>query len=213
MVKAYFKDIHLKIIEEIENAQSDIKICVAWFTDFDIYNRLIKKLQEDVNIEVVIANHHFNKKSRVDYKEFLKLNGKVSYLGKSNGGSRDRFMHNKFAIIDNNTVITGSYNWSFKARLNDENILVVKNDLELTNQFVEKFNDLKPQFGFAIENNKVAILPIQNIMKKWEKPSKREVKSMPKPTSSVVTKSRPTIAQTNGTKKATNKAESILNKF
>ena len=50
-------------------------------------------------------------------------------------------------------------------------------------------------------------------MKKWEKPSKKEVKSMPKPTSSVVTKSRPTIAQTNGTKKATNKAESILNKF
>lgn len=169
MVKAYFENIHLQIIHHIENAQSDIKICVAWFTDFEIYSKLVDKLKEGLNIEVIIANHTFNKKSRVDFKEFLKLNGKVGYIGNLNDSSRDSFMHNKFCIIDNNIVITGSYNWSFKARMNDENILVITGDTSLTRQFENKFFELKPQFGFAIKNNKVALLPIENIMAKWDK--------------------------------------------
>lgn len=169
MVKAYFNNIHLQIIHQIDNALYDIKICVAWFTDYEIYERLVEKQKQGLNIEVVIANHKFNKNSRVDFKEFLKHNGKVGYLGNINDGSKDSFMHNKFCVIDNNTVITGSYNWSFKARLNDENILVIKDDRNLTDQFVSKFNDLKPQFGFTIKNNKVSLLPIEKIMMKWEK--------------------------------------------
>lgn len=175
MVVAYFENIHLQIIHHIENAQSDIKICVAWFTDFEIYSKLVSKLKEGLNIEVIVANHKFNKKSRVDFKEFLKFNGKVGYIGNLNDGSRDSFMHNKFCIIDSNIVITGSYNWSFKARMNDENILIIKDNKSLTNQFENKFVDLKPQYGFTIKNNKVALLPIENIMAKWDKiPSKNK---------------------------------------
>lgn len=169
MVKAYFNHIHLQIIHQIDNAQFDIKICVAWFTDYEIYSRLVEKLKRGINIEIIVANHKFNKTSRVDFKELLKLNGKVSYLGNISDGSKDSFMHNKFCVIDNNTVITGSYNWSFKARLNDENILVIKDDRNLTDQFIAKFNELKPQFGFTLENNKVSLLPIEKIMMKWEK--------------------------------------------
>ncbi|MDL5514815.1 phospholipase D-like domain-containing protein [Arenibacter sp. M-2] len=175
MVKAYFENIHLQIIYHIENAQSDIKICVAWFTDYEIYSKLVEKLKEGLNIEVIVANHKFNKKSRVDYKEFLKFNGKVGYIGNLDDSSRDSLMHNKFCIIDNNIVITGSYNWSFKARTNDENILIIKNDRSLTEQFENKFSDLKPQFGFAIKNNKVALLPIENIMAKWDKKTNSEI--------------------------------------
>jgi phosphatidylserine/phosphatidylglycerophosphate/cardiolipin synthase-like enzyme len=169
MVKAYFENIHLHIIHHIENAQSDLKICVAWFTDFEIYSILVDKLKEGLNIEVIVANHKFNKKSRVDFKEFLKFKGRVGYIGNVNDSSRDSFMHNKFCIIDSNIVITGSYNWSFKARMNDENILIIKDDHPLTEQFENKFLYLKPKFGFAIENNKVALLPIESIMAKWDK--------------------------------------------
>ena len=59
--------------------------------------------------------------------------------------------------------------------MNDENILIIKDDKSLTNQFENKFFDLKPQFGFVIKNNKVALLPIENIMAKWDKkPSKNK---------------------------------------
>jgi len=127
MVKAHFNNIHIEIINLIETAQTDIKICVAWFTDFDIYSKIVAKQKQGINVDVVIANHIFNKKSRVDFKEFLKHSGKVSYIGNINDGSQDKFMHNKFCIIDNSTIVTGSYNWSFKARSNDENVLIIKN--------------------------------------------------------------------------------------
>lgn len=169
MVKAYFENIHLQIIDRIENAQSEIKICVAWFTDFEIYSKLVEKQKSGLNIEVIVANHRFNKKSKVDFKELLKHNGKIGYIGNLNDGSKDSFMHNKFCIIDNKTVITGSYNWSFKARMNDENILIITDESLLTKQFKDKFYQLKPQFGFTLNNNKVSLLPIENIMAKWDK--------------------------------------------
>ena len=173
MVKAHFKNIHIEIINLIETAQTDIKICVAWFTDFDIYSKIVAKQKQGVNVDVVIANHIFNKKSRVDFKEFLKHNGKVSYIGNINDGSQDKFMHNKFCIIDNSAIVTGSYNWSFKARSNDENVLIIKNEQELVNQFIDKFNDLKPQYGFAIKGNEISLQPIEKIMAKWDiKPKK-----------------------------------------
>jgi phosphatidylserine/phosphatidylglycerophosphate/cardiolipin synthase-like enzyme len=169
MVKAHFNNIYIEIINQIEAAQSDIKICVAWFTDFDIYSKIVARQKSGVNVEVIVSNHEFNKRSRVDFKELLKHNGKVGYIGNINDGSKDKFMHNKFCIIDNNIIITGSYNWSFKARSNDENILVVKNESELVKQFTNKFYEIKPEYGFAIKDNEVSLLPIEKIMAKWEK--------------------------------------------
>lgn len=194
MVQAYFKNIHREIINELNSSRENIRICVAWFTDYDIYKTIVERQKNGVNVDVIVANHEFNKKSRVDFKELLKHNGKVSYIGKLTDGAKDKFMHNKFCIIDESTLITGSYNWSFKARSNDENILVIKKEKGLVNQFMEKFQEIKPQFGFAIKGNTVELLPIQKIMAKWEKSKSEEVKN---------SKAKPSKAKTN----------SIFNKF
>jgi len=170
MVRAHFENIHIELIRLIESAKSDLKICVAWFTDFEIYKKVIERKREGVNVEIIIANHEFNRKSRVDFKELLNLKGKVGYIGKLEGGAKDKFMHHKFCIIDNETVVTGSYNWSFKARRNDENILVITNEAQLVKQFSQKFCEINPQFGFAIEGSNVKILPIEKIMAKWNAP-------------------------------------------
>lgn len=78
-------------------------------------------------------------------------------------------MHNKFCITDTELVITGSYNWTFKARLNDENVIVIKNQPNVISKFSEKFESIKPQYGFSIKGNSVKLLPIEQIMAKWEK--------------------------------------------
>lgn len=168
MVKAHFENIHIEIVRLIEESTSEINICVAWFTDVEIYNKLVEKQKQGVKVEVVIANHEFNKKSRVDFKELLKYNGRVGYVGNINDGNDDKLMHNKFCIIDNHTLITGSYNWSYKARKNDENILIIKGEQLLINQFQQKFKDIKPKYGFTIDENKVALLPMKEIIAKWD---------------------------------------------
>ncbi len=49
-------------------------------------------------------------------------------------------MHNKVFIIDNKTVITGSFNPSSNAnKNNDENILII-HDKDIASNFLEEFN-------------------------------------------------------------------------
>jgi len=168
MVKAYFENIHIHIIALLASAKTDIKVCVAWFTDYEIYQKIVDKQKEGVQCEIVVANHKFNKNSKVDFTQLLNSNGKISYIGKINGGAKDKLMHNKFCLIDGTIVITGSYNWSFKARLNDENILVIQDEPEVIRLFSDKFNALNPNYAFAMKNNKITILPIEKIMAKWD---------------------------------------------
>jgi phosphatidylserine/phosphatidylglycerophosphate/cardiolipin synthase-like enzyme len=155
-----------------------LKICVAWFTDVEIYQSIIQAQNRGVQVYIIVANHEFNKNSRVDFKELLQNKGYVGYIGNINDGSKDRFMHNKFCIVDDFTVITGSYNWTFKARLNDENIIIIKNQPTIISQFNNKFESIKPQYGFAIKGNEVQLLPIEKIMAKWDKP--KETKQQPR---------------------------------
>ena len=51
-------------------------------------------------------------------------------------------MHNKFCVIDNTWVITGSYNWSDKAETNYENILLLENK-DIAAQYQQYFERLK----------------------------------------------------------------------
>jgi phosphatidylserine/phosphatidylglycerophosphate/cardiolipin synthase-like enzyme len=169
MIDVHFENIHNQIINHISKIEHELKICVAWFTDVDIYNKIIEVQKKGVLVNVIIANHEFNKKSKVDFKELLLNNGSVGYIGNINDSGSDKLMHNKFCIIDNQTVITGSYNWTLKARMNDENMIVIKNLPYVVSKFAEKFESFKPQYGFIVKGNSVKLIPIEQIMAKWEK--------------------------------------------
>lgn len=169
MAEVYFDNIHLEIIRLINSAQKSLKICVAWFTDYDIYRSLLLAQKKGVQISIMVANHEFNNTSRVDFKELLRENCYVGYIGNLNAGRADRFMHNKFCVIDDQIVVSGSFNWTRKARLNDENIIVIKNDPNIVAKFNAKFENIKPKYGFALEGNNVQLLPIEQIAAKWNK--------------------------------------------
>jgi phosphatidylserine/phosphatidylglycerophosphate/cardiolipin synthase-like enzyme len=168
MVEVFFDNIHSQIIRRISEAKTGIKICVAWFTDVDIYQSILVAQKRGVNVCIIIANHEFNKNSRVDFKELLQNNGYVGYIGNINDGAEDKLMHNKFCIIDEQKIITGSYNWTYKARKNDENIIIIENESEIIKEFNSKFESIKPQYGFAVQENKVELLPIESIVAKWD---------------------------------------------
>jgi phosphatidylserine/phosphatidylglycerophosphate/cardiolipin synthase-like enzyme len=56
--------------------------------------------------------------------------------------SNKYIMHNKFAIIDNRILLTGSYNWTFSANhRNDENLMVI-DDPEIIDIFQNQFINL-----------------------------------------------------------------------
>lgn len=114
---AYFNDIADKIIKELNKARVSIHVCVAWFTNQSIADKLVEKHKQGIDVKVIFYNDHTNSKFGVNIE---------GIPFKAVRGSRGGLMHNKYCIIDNQIVITGSYNWSENAEnKNDENAAVM----------------------------------------------------------------------------------------
>jgi phosphatidylserine/phosphatidylglycerophosphate/cardiolipin synthase-like enzyme len=140
--EAVFENIGIRIQQEIAQAEESIVLAVAWFTNKDLFEALIEKAKENCKVSLIISKNEINQNSSIDYDE-LNINRSIIYRI---GNSETELIHNKFCIIDNNTIITGSYNWSYKAENNFENIVITKGDTTLAQQFVTEFNDIRKQY-------------------------------------------------------------------
>ncbi|BFK02724.1 phospholipase D-like domain-containing protein [Parabacteroides goldsteinii] len=133
---ARFKDIQNSIIKELENAQVSISLAMAWFTNKTLLEKLKEKQEQGVKVEIVIFDDGINAKYGVDLQGFDFVKVRAERGGK---------MHHKFCVIDNQTVITGSYNWSDNAEYkNDENISIQADPQQATKYSVE-FRNLRTQ--------------------------------------------------------------------
>lgn len=161
--EAVFENIADRIQSEIGKAQKSIFIAVAWFTNKNIYNELIKKAKADCKVSLIISNDEINSNSQINFAE-LELYGSKCFKV---GNGETELMHNKFCVIDYSTVITGSYNWSYKAEMNFENVIVNYNDTALAEQFISEFNQIRKQY-FPDEPRTETIFPLEKIIKRLE---------------------------------------------
>jgi hypothetical protein len=135
---AVFENIAERIQNEIGKAQHTLLIAVAWFTNKNIFNSILLKAKEGCSVSLIISDDAINANSRIDFSQLEKHNGRFYKFG--NGDTE--LMHNKFCVIDNSTVITGSYNWSYKAENNFENVVINYDDRFLAEQFIREFHSL-----------------------------------------------------------------------
>jgi len=89
-------------------------------------------------------------KSHIDPKLFWFANGDKRFVAALSHpfSQKDQndFMHNKIMVIDNRTVVTGSYNFSENAERNDENMVVIESPViaaAYTRYFDALFNQYK----------------------------------------------------------------------
>lgn len=128
--EAHFQDIQNKILAALDGAQVSIRVIMAWFTNEVLFDKLLEKHNQGVDVEISIYDDGVNKKHGVD---ITKLPHKRIKRGKRGG-----LMHDKFCVIDNQIVLTGSYNWTDNAEFrNDENITVEHDQTQATKFSVE----------------------------------------------------------------------------
>ena len=153
---AYLENIQAEIIEVLQTAQHHIRIAVAWFTDYELFEILLSKAQKGVKIELLLANNFINHESSIDFQQLSRLGSSVSFIG--NDTEKAPLMHNKFCIIDNEILIFGSYNWTRKAQVNHESITVIEGNKELIADFNEEFDKIRSkQNETAIDWSKLVI--------------------------------------------------------
>lgn len=127
-------------------------IAVAWFTNQTIGNEILNK--RDIDIEIVVDDNKTNRncpnllkiqEAKIDLN-FIKNLNKIYYL-----------MHNKFCVIDNKHVISGSYNWTKNANTNDENITIIS-DKPTAAIYAQEFRRIK---DIKFPNDNISISEIE----------------------------------------------------
>jgi phosphatidylserine/phosphatidylglycerophosphate/cardiolipin synthase-like enzyme len=124
-----------RIISEIDKAEESVFVAIYSFTHEGIANSLISA--KNKGIKVVVVKDFLQSTSRHSVVSLLEENNVPVFIKKGSGA-----MHNKFLIIDNKKVFTGSFNYSLNADFrNDENLVFIF-DEKIALRFVEKFDEL-----------------------------------------------------------------------
>ena len=130
------------VIATISKAQETIDIAMYDFTSGPIAQELVKAKKRDVRIRIVLDKGQ--EQSEYSKKKYLLQKG---FSLKYHTGSG--LMHNKFAIIDGQMLLTGSFNWTLMAEhKNEENLLIITDQ-----QVVSAY---KKRFKYLYENSHTA---------------------------------------------------------
>lgn len=122
------------VLDTLENAEHNICIAAFALTDDALSDELIELSSSGINVYGTIESRNVNL-----------LGSKVSMLeGQGNIAlrldSNEANMHNKFFVIDNKSVITGSANPSKNGyENNDENVLIIHNE-EIAQAYLDECN-------------------------------------------------------------------------
>jgi phosphatidylserine/phosphatidylglycerophosphate/cardiolipin synthase-like enzyme len=80
-------------------------------------------------VRLALLDDAINRQSGLNLERLRAVGGEVFWIPEAEGGQGS--LHHKFCVIDGDGVITGSYNWTRRARSADENILRVRGDTAL----------------------------------------------------------------------------------
>ncbi len=129
-----------KIKNTLKKAASSIYFMTFSFTHNRIANELVLKHIDGINVKGIFEKRgtgtNYSKFSLLDYQGIDVRKDTNSYV-----------LHHKVFIVDNTTVITGSFNPSTNAdKKNDENILIISN-AALASKYLNEFDYLWMNFS------------------------------------------------------------------
>ncbi len=120
------------IVEQIDSAKSEILIQAYSFTSTPIAKALLVARKRNVDVQIILDKSQ-SKQSYSSYT-FFQNQGISVYID-----SAHAIAHNKIIIIDQETIITGSFNFTKAAEeKNAENLLIIKSK-ELAKIYIENW--------------------------------------------------------------------------
>ena len=130
-----------KLVKYISMAKKSIDLCIFSFTNDDLANEILEAHKRGVKCRIITDD------------EAMKGKG-ADTQRMADGGipcRTDRaetyHMHNKFMIVDQTFLVTGSFNWTFQAgKSNQENVIVVDGKYYIE-KYHQEFNKLWGEFS------------------------------------------------------------------
>ena len=124
-----------EIISAINNARNYVYVAMYYFTSRPIAQAIVDASGRGVDVKVCMDGSE----PQYEYSKGVYLENKNIPIKIITGKG---IMHNKFCVIDDRVVVTGSFNWTARADLeNDENLLIIHSD-EIARRYKEEFERL-----------------------------------------------------------------------
>jgi len=131
------------LISYINGAKNRIYAAVYMFTDKQIAQALIDAKDRGVDVEIIADRTSLD--SPYGKILFLQEHGVKTFIFKLKPTKYSRYgplMHNKFAVIDN-TVWTGSFNWTISANQRNQENVIYTDEKNVHEKFLTHFSILK----------------------------------------------------------------------
>lgn len=128
-----------KIINEIDNSQKYVYIQAYEFTSKLIAKSLIRAKERGISVEVILDESQLSSRYSVINELFnQKIPIYIDY--------KPAIAHSKVMIIDNQKIITGSFNFTYSAQeRNTENLLIIEDNYSLAKQYVKNWYNRRSQ--------------------------------------------------------------------
>ncbi|MCK4392269.1 lamin tail domain-containing protein [Candidatus Bipolaricaulota bacterium] len=111
--------IETAIIQAIDGARKSLDIALFSFTDDQLGDAVVRATRRGVSVRVILGAGQ-DKVFGGEYEKLVSANIPVAIA------NTPGFFHHKFAVIDGNLLITGSYDWSDSAdKENYENVVFI----------------------------------------------------------------------------------------
>jgi phosphatidylserine/phosphatidylglycerophosphate/cardiolipin synthase-like enzyme len=121
------------VVRELQKARREILLLAYSFTSKPIVEALIEAKARGVHIELLLDRS--NEQESSSELQFCLEKGLEPLID-----AQHAIAHNKVMIIDHRTLITGSFNFTHQAEIeNAENLLVLKGHPHLVNAYRENF--------------------------------------------------------------------------
>lgn len=123
------------IIQQIRLAKESLKICVFTISDNDISEAIESAYRKGVGIKIITDDDKSSDRGS-DVQSLAKIGLKVK-IDRSKS-----HMHHKFCVIDKETLITGSYNWTRSAAEQNQENIIISSEESVVKSYLSEFDKL-----------------------------------------------------------------------
>jgi mitochondrial cardiolipin hydrolase len=142
MYKVYFspgEECRNAIISKLRQAEKEVKVCVFTISDNKISTVLRELHEKGIDVKIISDNDkQYDRGSDIEYLHGKGLNIRID--------TTKAHMHHKFALIDREILIKGSYNWTVSAAEKNQENIIVTDQRDFAKSFYKEFEKLWDKF-------------------------------------------------------------------
>lgn len=134
----------------LSQAKRSIDICVYTISDEKLARCLIAMHKRGIKVRIITDNHKMQ-----DAGSQIKAMAREGVSVKIDNSKYH--MHNKFGIIDNRIIFTGSYNWTYTAQQHNQENLILTTNYTIVHKFMDEFAALwESMYWLKVQINRKA---------------------------------------------------------